>query len=416
MKTKKYIRILIFSIICVSLFFCKREEVTLHGDLSGIITDATTSEPIQGVGVKLSLMNDTTSTGSDGKYLFKNLTPGEHEVEVSKIGYDPISTNVHAFSAKTTIANFALEGIPVSKISVTSLDFMMDLSILSFSISNIGIGTLHYNVIPSQGWIIVDPSSGSITDQIDSLTVTIDRSGLDESTIYKETIKIIFDEGDDIVDVFLNRSYIFIDARDGREYKAVKIGEQWWMAENLNIGTYVESKQTLVNHSDVSDNDIIEKYCYDNNEAYCDTLGGLYDWNEMMQYNPSDAGVIGTIQGVCPDGWHLPTEKEWTTMINYLGGKDVAGGKLKATGTTYWFPPNEGATNETGFTALGAGIRWQRGEIMGLKDDSFFWSATEKNSEGIFSLLLLYSNTDFETSTLSKYIGVSVRCVRDPVK
>jgi uncharacterized protein (TIGR02145 family) len=75
----------------------------------------------------------------------------------------------------------------------------------------------------------------------------------------------------------------------------------------------------------------------------------------MMQYNTADTGDIGTTQGVCPEGWHLPTNKEWFALVIYLGGEDIAGGKLKETGTSQWLSPNSGATNASGFSALDAG-------------------------------------------------------------
>ena len=156
------------------------------------------------------------------------------------------------------------------------------------------------------------------------------------------------------------------DSRDGQTYNIVKIGNQWWMAENLNVGTYVVSIYTGSSHSDVSDNGTIEKYCPDNDESYCNTYGGHYDWNEMMQYYPSDSGYIGTIQGICPDDWHIPTDAELKTLEMHLGmsqadadntfwrGTDE-GGKMKETGTTYWNSPNTGATHSSGFTALPGG-------------------------------------------------------------
>lgn len=153
------------------------------------------------------------------------------------------------------------------------------------------------------------------------------------------------------------------DSRDGQTYNIEKISNQWWMAENINIGSYINSES-----EDPTDNLTIEKYCYDDIEAYCDTFGGLYFWDEMMQYYPSDSGYIGTTQGICPDDWHIPTDAELKTLEMHLGmsqadadntfwrGTDE-GGKMKETGTTYWNSPNTGATNSSGFTALPGGYR-----------------------------------------------------------
>ncbi len=92
------------------------------------------------------------------------------------------------------------------------------------------------------------------------------------------------------------------------------------MAENLNIGTLVESDSSNTNHTDVADNGIIEKYCLENKLSNCDIYGGLYDWNEMMGYLPSDDSITGTTRGICPQGWHIPTDSEWNILISFLGG------------------------------------------------------------------------------------------------
>jgi uncharacterized protein (TIGR02145 family) len=105
-----------------------------------------------------------------------------------------------------------------------------------------------------------------------------------------------------------------VEDQDGNTYKTVQIGDQCWMAENLNVGVMVDSVDTGSTHSDVSDNGTIEKYCYDNDPANCETDGGLYDWNEAMQYTTEE----GT-QGICPAGWHIPTDEEWKTLEMQLG-------------------------------------------------------------------------------------------------
>jgi len=141
---------------------------------------------------------------------------------------------------------------------------------------------------------------------------------------------------------------ILIDERDGQQYTTVAIGTQCWMAENLNTGIMIQSVTGQQN------NDTIEKCCYNNDIANCDEYGGLYQWDEMMQYI-SDPGT----QGICPPagGWHLPDTYEWCSMEYYLDtsiscemigltGTDV-GGKLKETGTTHWMAPNTGASNSS---------------------------------------------------------------------
>ena len=111
------------------------------------------------------------------------------------------------------------------------------------------------------------------------------------------------------------------------------------MRENLDIGTMVTGI------SDQSNDSIIEKYCYNDDTANCAIYGGLYQWAEMMQYNSNPGS-----QGICPTGWHIPASAEWDTLVSYLGGEWLAGGKMKEAGTAHWFWSNVGANNESGFS------------------------------------------------------------------
>jgi uncharacterized protein (TIGR02145 family) len=119
------------------------------------------------------------------------------------------------------------------------------------------------------------------------------------------------------------------------------------MAENLNVGTKINSTS---DGQLQTDNEILEKYCYNNDIANCNIYGGMYEWNEAMQYDTTEGA-----QGICPDGWHIPTDAEWTTLTTFLGGESVAGGKMKEAGFAHWYSPNTGATNESGFTGLPGG-------------------------------------------------------------
>ena len=99
-----------------------------------------------------------------------------------------------------------------------------------------------------------------------------------------------------------------LDSRDGKTYKTVKIGEQWWMAENLNLGIMVNGMPVGINQKD---NNQVEKYCYGDAEGNCAIYGGLYDWFEAMNYTSIEKGFEGTeIQGICPCGWHLPSDTD----------------------------------------------------------------------------------------------------------
>ena len=195
---------------------------------------------------------------------------------------------------------------------------------------------------------------------------------------------------------------VLIDPRDGQIYSTVMIGDQIWMAENLNIGTRIDGVQ------DASDNGIIEKYCYENNESNCDVNGGLYTWYEMMEYTPIEGS-----QGICPDGWHIPADSEWTILTDYLGSESIAGGKMKEVGTEHWDLPNTGATNSSGFTALPAGNRGWDGSFSYFRKDTQIQSSSMKDDHNAWHRSL---RTWFE-KVIQGYeaisFGFSVRCIKD---
>ena len=421
MKSLKFTWIFSCSLICIFMFGCKPEEIILHGEISGIVTDTLTTQPLQSVAVKLNPFDDTTSTGIDGKYLFKSLIPGNYKIEVSKPPYAKGVRSASVTSANTTPIDFALHQIAYPEVSDTHLDFGFDSTQKSFTITNTGIGILDYSIAStSQDWITVNPNIGEITTEPQIINVTIDRTGLSEKKQF-EWVEIVFHVGRDLVQ---DTVYVLLNGvmdQDKNYYGIVTIGSQTWLAENLNIGTEIP-----LYGQEQKDNGIIEKWCYD-----CKTYGGLYSWYEMMQYNPADSGVIGITQGICPVGWHIPTQIEVVTLSNYLGGGAIAGGKMKETLTNHWLPPNAGATNESGFTALPGGMM-RRGERTiynpnPLDNDYFdqgywaeFWLCTTYGPSFPNTAVVFEINKDdaFLSAQFSckDYCGLSVRCIKDPPK
>ena len=166
---------------------------------------------------------------------------------------------------------------------------------------------------------------------------------------------------------------------NGNEYKIVKIGNQTWMAENLNYATG-------------------NSWCYDDNPSNCYIYGRLYDWKTALN--------------ACPSGWHLPSEKEWEEMIDLLGGKDIAGGKLKK--TSGWPPPNKDATNSSGFSGLPGGGRGYKGQYMRINRYGYWWSATESSSSS--DARNYYMNTNVGRiikNSSQKNFGLCVRCLKN---
>ena len=179
------------------------------------------------------------------------------------------------------------------------------------------------------------------------------------------------------------------------------------MTENLNIGTAILANQEQTN------NTVIEKYCYDDNETNCNIYGGLYQWDECMNYGASSNSNPSGRQGICPEGWHVPSDAEWIVLTTYLGGESVAGGQMKETGTLHWASPNGNATNTSGFTGLPGG---ENREFMGFVDLNYyshFWSATEINSTHAWHLGLAYSVGAVSHWYEVKTTAFSVRCLKD---
>ena len=182
------------------------------------------------------------------------------------------------------------------------------------------------------------------------------------------------------------------DSRDGQKYRTVKIGDQVWMAENLNYET-------------------AGSYCYAHSASYCTKYGRLYTWAVAIS--------------ACPSGWHLPTKTEWNTLFTAVGGQSVAGTKLKSTSGwhgvheinngTYEFYEIGNGTDEFSFSALPAGYRDAYGDHLALGDKAYFWSSTERDYDDFcaFRVLLSYLDGNVDLHDEFKKSGYSVRCLKD---
>lgn len=193
----------------------------------------------------------------------------------------------------------------------------------------------------------------------------------------------------------------FVKDIDGNSYDIIRIGNQWWMAENLKTTTYNDGT-TIPNVSNDSEWKFLNTpaYCwYDNNISNKETYGALYNWYTV------------NTNKLCPEGWHIPTNEEWLILINYLGGSDLAGGKLKETGTTHWKSPNTGATNSSGFTALPGGYRDDFFKSLG--EGARFWSATESSANTATIKSLGYGHEVIASGQFYKNNGFSIRCIKN---
>ncbi|MEI7812180.1 MAG: FISUMP domain-containing protein [Ignavibacteria bacterium] len=184
----------------------------------------------------------------------------------------------------------------------------------------------------------------------------------------------------------------------GKTYNTVQIGNQCWLKENLDVGTMVKGS------GDQTNNGTTEKYCYDDKPSNCATYGGLYQWDEAMGYSTT-AGS----KGICPTGWHIPTDAEFATLASSAGNNSNA---LKAVGQGNASYGGAG-TNTTGFSALLAGYRYSNGSFYYLAYYPYYWSSTKYDATTAYYMYLSYNDSNIYRYNRYRSFGFSVRCLED---
>lgn len=197
---------------------------------------------------------------------------------------------------------------------------------------------------------------------------------------------------------------------DGNEYKTVRIGHQEWMARNLRAEHYADG--TAIPSS--------SRHCPDNDEDKVKTYGYLYDWYAVMRNSSSSWSNPSGVQGICPDGWHVPSDAEWDELESYVkkNGDEVMSGsvaKALAAQTGWWGDGHIGyqseTNNSTGFSALPAG--YYNGWYNDFGDYADFWSATQGADDNALCRYLDYNGPSVYCCNYNKSLGLSVRCVKD---
>ncbi len=203
--------------------------------------------------------------------------------------------------------------------------------------------------------------------------------------------------------------YSQIEDVEGNVYKTIRIGNQDWMAENLKTTTYIDG-------SSIS-------YTADSEEWKL-AQEGLYTYYNLDESNIEEYGLLYNWYSVetdklCPSGWHVPLMEDWDELVEYLGGEDFAGGKLKTTGFTYWESPNECAVNSTGFSALPGGYCNENMYFLSMGGDADWWTRTEEDNETAYRKGAHACCCEVTTVQNTKSHGFSIRCVKnetsDPV-
>jgi len=190
--------------------------------------------------------------------------------------------------------------------------------------------------------------------------------------------------------------------QDNNNYPVVQIGDQIWMAENLKT-THYANGSSLDNPSDSlgwSSSPAGSYSFYHDSVQFVDTFGALYNWNAVNDGND-----------LCPAGWHIPTDDEWTILQTALGGRREAGEKLKETGIGFWNGGNTDANNESGFSGRPAGHRTYPGSFMGIGDETGWWASTAGSGDSAWIFGVAYNSTRLNRSVVHQLSGYSVRCI-----
>ena len=197
----------------------------------------------------------------------------------------------------------------------------------------------------------------------------------------------------------------------------VTIGTQIWTTKNLDVATYRDGTPIpkITTNTDWTAM-TTGAWCWFNNDSatYAATYGRLYNWYAVAGiWNEASKTDVSQRKQLASAGYHIPSDPEWTTLENYLGGASVASGKMKEEGTSHWLTPNIGASNSSGFSARSGGLRGNNGSYESFGIGVCFWSSTSLSSNVAKHRLLVYSNGNLYTVNNNKNNGFSVRCLRD---
>jgi uncharacterized protein (TIGR02145 family) len=200
-------------------------------------------------------------------------------------------------------------------------------------------------------------------------------------------------------------NYATMTDQEGNVYKTIVIGTQEWMAENLNTSVYRNGDEILAQLSDSewSQTDITLSGAWsylEANESNACPYGKLYNWFACTD-----------MRGLCPVGWHIPSDSEWNTLTTFLGSSALAGGKMKS--VVLWNAPNTGAQNTSGFSALPGSFRYSGGSYDVPGNVTYWWSSTAASVSAAWVRSVVFNNDDVNRDDLNKRSGFSVRCLRD---
>jgi uncharacterized protein (TIGR02145 family) len=297
-----------------------------------------------------------------------------------------------AFDAGTNYIDIELNGLPngfyISRITIDDKYTVVKKLMLIYGSQHLTTSVGPINTPLNK------PNNTSLDTNIDSLVATSSIIGRKTFTNLPSIISDTLDLGNLTIERYCpGTPTVFYE---GKTYNTVQIGNQCWLRENLDVGVMILGSQEQTN------NGVIEKYCYDNDPNNCNTYGGLYQWDETMQYVTTEGA-----QGICPPGWHLPTLAKFQALAasvnndgNALKREDQGSGGGQG-------------TNTSGFSALLAGGRYGGGNFYYFGIYATFWSSTEINATFVRTLFLTTNDSGIGLDTNVKGYGFSVRCIKD---
>jgi len=280
----------------------------------------------------------------------------------------------------------------------------MDALQTSYGLKNSTSGLAYYSGSGASTALGFTPSSGNVIDVVKNSTDYCIRGY--NATATKNSINNAFTkESSSGVCSLLPASGV------ARGIDVVTIGGQTWMKYNLNVGTMIPAASSYTNEGLGSQ--VIQKHCKANDPNYCSTYGGQYSWGEATNYPDWDKSE--GVQGICPDGFHIPTLTDFNTLGAALGGNAVAGGAMKETGTTHWSSPNNGATNSSNFTALPGGYA-DNENFYQYSTDAFYWTSTHDSVDPIgeaYYRTIWSGNTVLGGYSGTKSSSMTIRCIQN---
>jgi len=249
---------------------------------------------------------------------------------------------------------------------------------------------INWSVTDNASWITLSSATGT-GNGIITVTYTENAS----CSLRNGTITLTGSGVADVVVSVIQNGISTVTDIDNNTYNVVCIGTQLWLKENLKV-TKNPSGTNITTYNPNNDPSNVASY------------GKLYDWNTAMNGNTNEGS-----QGICPSGWHIPTVNEWNTLNDYLGSSSISGSKLKEIGTTHWFT-NVGATNESGFSAVGSGYRNCSNIYSMFMQTNYLWSSTQTDINTAKSFVIVGSSSGTGVNPNDgKCCGFPIRCIKN---